>query len=277
MSKNIPLVVLLDLDGTIIGNISPQVCEWELLMQHAPKRMKQFKENLHSQLHQGLLRPHFISFIDFMKHNYNNAEIFIYTASESKWAHVIIACIEQLTGITFNRPLFTRANCIATSSDLKKSFDKVIPLMYNKLKHNYSIDTQASLKQHIIMVDNYHEVLVSGSQERRLVKCPTYSFTCFYDVLRLLDEEVVKTNYLVISETLVSYKMFPNISSSQAYSYEVFKVLYFEMLASNVKNSIKQNSIQDSFWQQLMQSMSKIDSSQFKDSTIKHINQRIKT
>lgn len=270
-----PFIVLLDMDGTIIGNISPQVCEWELISQLCPGKLKQYKDNLKTHLENGLMRPQFISFIDYIKEANQNVEVYIYTASDTKWAHVIVPCIEQVIGFKFNRPLFTRSHCIMRGTDIRKSFNNVLPIVYSKLKNTYLLASADELRPNTHMIDNFHEVLANSLDERRLLKCPTYSYTSFYDVLRLIDESVLREHYQAISKNLTSYKLFPYVSNSTPFSYEVFKALYFEILGTNVKNSIKSNSQPDMYWQTLTGFLAKSDNLPLKDSMIKYINQRI--
>lgn len=267
-----PYVFILDFDGTIIGNISPQVCEWEILSKLAPGKMKQFKDNLRSQLEQGLLRPYFSMFLDYMSHNFPNVEVFIYTASDVKWANVAISTVEQLYGIKFNRPLFTRTHCIKKNGEFRKSFDNIIPLIFNKLRQKYDTDINY-IRQNIVMIDNFHDVLIHD--DKRLIKCPTYNHVIYYDVLRLIDESLIRSHYIEISKILNDYKLFPTIPTSSPFSYEVFKALYFTELSGNIKSSIKLNSKHDTMWNILISAFSKIDHHPFKDSSIRYINQKL--
>lgn len=269
-----PLVILIDLDGTIIGNIGPQVCEWELLQRYAPHKMKQFRDNLKQHFMQGLLRPHFTTFIDYIKHHFPHAEFFVYTASETKWAHLVIPCIENITGIQFNRPIFNRTHCIEVKGEYKKSPSKLLPTIFNKMKHKYEMNSIEDFQHNLIMIDNYNVMI--KDDDNRLVLAPTYDFASFYDVLRLLDEEQLKEHYMEISPILVAYRLFPSITGT-AYSYEVFKSLFFKTLSDEIKACVRKNSVPDIFWSYLASLLTKIGASyEFKDNTIQYINNKLK-
>lgn len=271
----VPLVVLIDLDGTIIGDISPQVCEWELLQNLAPGKQKAFRDNLKTHLENGLVRPHFTTFLDFVKHHMPHTEFYVYTASDSKWAHVVIPCIEQLYGFQFNRPIFNRNHCIHINGEYRKSPEKLLPTIYSRMKQTYNMASIEDLKHNIVMIDNWNVLL--KEEQSRLIQCPTYEFASYYDVLRLLDEETLRKKYVDISAFLSTYDMFPAVSPHTAFSYEVFKALYFETLCKHIKKNIKKNIKVDTFWQTLASIMAKAGAGKesFPDSTIRYINTKL--
>lgn len=273
VSKETPIVILIDLDGTIIGNVSPQVCEWEIMTRYAPGRMKVFRDNLKINFKQGLLRPNFISFLDYVKYTYNHVEYYVYTASETKWAHVIIPCIEQEFGITFNRPIFNRNHCFVVDNEFKKSPCSLLPQIVNRLKQKYEMIAHHDVKQNIIMIDNSDVVIKKDIDT--LIMCPTYNFTIHYDVLRNIDEETLQNHYIDISKILNSYKLFPSIPSGKTFSYEVFKGLYFEALAKSIKNSIELNSLTDDFWKTLADLLTSKQSLDLSPKGIKYINNKL--
>lgn len=243
------MVVLIDLDGTIIGDISPQVCEWEILLRFAPTRLKAYKDNLRTQLKQGLMRPDLTNFMDAIKVKYPHTEFFIYTASETRWANVIIPCIENEYGIRFNRPIFNRAHCINVEYNVKKSPLSIVPQITKVLRSKYEV-LDKSIANSLLMIDNYN-VLVKN-EDHILLQCPTYEYTIHYDVLRLIDEETLRENYAEIATILKHYKLFPSHVPTEAqFSYEVFKALYFDYLGSSIKKSIKVNAQPDVFWHTL--------------------------
>lgn len=266
-----PLVILLDLDGTIIGNISPQVCEYELISMYCPSKLKQFKLNLQTQFHQGLLRPSFTSFLDALKYKFENVEFFVYTASESKWAHLVIGCIENLYGIKLNRPIFNRNHCLQTESSLKKSPRSLLPQIRKALKMKYSDEKLRGLNK-ILMIDNLNVLM--NSEDEHLILCPTYEFTCYYDVLRLINEDTLQANYMDITKVLNTYGLFPYVSPETPYSYEVFKAIYFDSLSKKIKGTIRGNSKQDTFWKLLSDLMvKKLES--VNDKVVQYINNKI--
>ena len=119
-------VFIIDLDETIIGNCIYQSQMWNI--------GKAYNININKILlsyykePSKLLRPYFIHFIKKMRELYNeNVYFYIYTASTYEWANAEIKLIEKANNIKFNRPIFTRNDCIKPKKSLYwiKSIDKI--------------------------------------------------------------------------------------------------------------------------------------------------------
>lgn len=266
-----PLIVLIDLDGTIIGDVGPQVCEWEIISKYAPGKLKSFRKNLKTHFQQGLLRPHFTTFLDYIKHRHPTTEYYVYTASEEKWANVIIPCIEQEFGIKFNRPIFNRSHCQIVDNIYKKSPESIMPQIIRGLKKSYQISHHT--KYNLIMIDNYNVMM--EDEDDILIKCPTYEYICTIDVLRNIDEDVIQEHYVEISKALEAYKMFPAEENVMKMSYDKFKALYYTHLAKQTKRALKLNAKQDNFWKIIADLLTKKSSLDLSPKGIKHINTKL--
>jgi hypothetical protein len=274
----VPNIFFIDIDGTMIGNIHPQVCEWEIVQRYGKGKMPQLRKNIMKQLENGILRPDFANFIDFLKNRYDDCHIYIYTASETKWAHFIVSCIEQLTQLKFDRPIFTRSHCSVVNKEYRKSIEHVMPIVYKTLSgtnvYGPNIASIKDVKANAVLIDNNHVL----TEANRLVFCPTYEFVDCYDVIRLVNEDVLADNYVEISTMLASYDYFPIIPDAKQFSYQVFKALYFTLIGSNIKDSVKNakhGHSKDNFWNKLGHEMHKIEYNNLKDSVIKTLNHRI--
>ena len=275
MKARRPLIVLIDIDGTLIGDISPQVCEWVVIQRFDKKKIPQFKVNLKRYLQNGLLRPDFSLFVDIMKNRYN-CEFFVYTASETKWANFLVPCIEQIIDFKFNRPIFTRKHCFVMNKEYKKSTEKLLPQIFRTLKERYEITTHDDLKSHIMMVDNTSVLL--KHEMSRLILCPTYSFIEWSDPTKLIDEQTLYDHYSEMAVLMAYYNIFPSVQSQQTLTLNQFKMMLFTSLSSNIKSTIKrQSSSKDTFWSTLGHIVSKNDFDNFKDPVIKYINEKIQT
>ena len=241
--------IFLDIDGTMIGDILPQIAEWEIINKFEKSKMTSFKKNLKIQLQNGLLRPNLTSFIDTMKAN-NDCEFFIYTASNSEWAHFIIGVIENTIGFKFNRPLFTRDYCFASKHSQKNLYD-VCNIAFNKKRNVYiekKIKSAKEFFQKSILIDNNH--VLPKQEQTKLILCPTYNYKDIYDVTRLLSENTLTSNYLEISRILYHCDLFPKVDSSH-FSFPVFKSIYFSHLGNAIKDGVKNKQSKDTFWETL--------------------------
>lgn len=268
-----PFCYFFDIDGTIIGDISMQVYEWDIVSKYDASKMQQFKKNVCGQLSNGVLRPGLSTFLDFLKqrHVHEGCEFFIYTASDTKWANFIVSCIETVIGQKFNRPLFTRPQCIQQSDfSFSKSLNKIFPAVLKKLKQQYGVEiSQNDLKSRFVLFDN--NKVLGKAEESKLVLCPSYVYTDVSDILRLLPEEVMQKHFLAISSTLQSHGMFPTLDHGTLLSYQVFKAIYFSYLGKQVKDKIKNNQPKDAYWSDLGNLMYTLPVL-LKDSNIKTIN-----
>lgn len=230
-----------DIDGTMIGDILPQLAEWEIINKFEKSKLNIYKKNLQTQLENGILRPHLASFIDTIKTKNTDCEIFIYTASDGKWANFIVAIIEKIISRKFNRPLFTRKHCVLKKNGYQKSIRRIEKF----IKKSSGGDV---FSQSILFDNNF---VLMKQEEQRLYICPTYNYKDVYDVTRLLSENVLYENYYEIAKILSTYGLFPDFDSlkHQNFSYNVFKSLYFSFIGNNIRENLKNNlMIKDNFW-----------------------------
>jgi hypothetical protein len=274
---HLPIVIYLDLDGTIIGDITPQVTEWELLSRFCPKQVKQFKDNLKSDLAMGIMRSNLSKAIIAIKNMYPNAEFFIYTASEGTWANTIIPCVEAATNITFNRPILSRKNCIQTS--FEKSLRLIAPIIYRRLKPKYpALSSAEQLYQNSFLVDNT-DVLIDGEQQRCL-QCPTFEGIYWPDLLRHIPIDDQKKRYVEISIMLRSVNLYPKISSKEHFSFEEFRAAYYSALADKIKQTHRERKNHecksDNLWLALAKILinARLDKG-FTDSTCKYMKKKL--
>eukprot|EP00960_Hanusia_phi_P055847 763077-Hanusia_phi.AAC.5 len=83
-----------------------------------------------------LVRPHFCEFIKTARARFADVMIFVYTASEKNWASKEIGWIEKQCGISFDRPIFSREDCIQEiGSGSTKSVLKIFPKLKKATKN----------------------------------------------------------------------------------------------------------------------------------------------
>lgn len=275
----IPYVIFIDLDGTIVGNVTNLVSEWELILQYNKSKQKEFKRALVKKLRQGMLRENLADFCGMVQRHYRCVEFFIYTASETKWANFLVNSIEEATGLTFQRPILTRKNCIERNSDYKKSIDHVMPIVMKKLKRIYPKLTKVSqLKHKTCLIDN-NDVMVEKERDR-VIRCPTYDFIEFYDIFGRIGLECFEddSDCSELAKNISRYGLFPSMTlKSPRLSFSIFRYYYYDQLCENMRKSLKQNQnpSKDRFWTHLAHAMTKQKTSKLDPYSLKKIMNRI--
>ena len=237
-----PRILLLDMDGTMIGKITPQVCEYEVILTTDEKKLKSMKADLVERLKQGIIRPYLASLCRLVAAGeLTNVELFVYTASETRWAHFLIPCIEEALGFRFNRPFFTRDHCVAVGSEYKKAFELVAPAVFRKLRGKYALANFRQTADNMALIDNNPTVLLYPNIDgRKTVKCPTYNFAYYYDVLARLPAHTVHESFAELVPVLALNDMFPDVPPRQVEDVHHFLLLYFQKMNENVRTSWKE-------------------------------------
>ena len=186
-----PPVMLIDIDNTIIGNITPQIIEYSYISsleksKEFYRRRKDFIERLKDHLSTtGLMRPGFADFCLTCKDN--GIPILLYTASEDKWAKFLMPRIQAAVNVILERRtgstrtikfagMFTRYNSLVQTPgklNQQKSLDKISKRLLLKLKKKNLVGQQESIAKILkrtILIDNIprnlkeddHQVLVKS-------------------------------------------------------------------------------------------------------------------
>jgi hydroxymethylpyrimidine pyrophosphatase-like HAD family hydrolase len=263
---NVPLVILLDIDGTLIGDISPQVIMYEL-----KKRLKlpYNAKNLHEQLNSGIIRPHFKSFFNDLK-DYG-VEFFIYTASEKKWAEHIVKQIEATSGVKFNRPLFTRNNCQLVNGEYKKSIAHVLPSVVKCLKKKYNNLTVASLRNMVMAIDNNN--VYSSVDRKNLVLCDTYPYSSPENIPLYINRSLFDKHSSVIMNLLSSY--YPSIKYTTSYMKfeKQYYIYYVQMLDKTLK--LKSVTSLDTLFKTIRNFIINKNISTFNENVVQYLNTKL--
>jgi hypothetical protein len=242
MSDQKPLVVLLDLDGTLAGRVTSVLCEYDVYKSMSllgrPRGMpKHIRDSIVSRLRYGIIRPYVFDFCRGVADMGVGIELFVFTASENTWANFFVPCMESALGVRFNRPIFTRNHCVINQIPVPsgggggappegrkhqksvfmgggvsvlKSISKLRPLIARALRGRYpGLRSPEDLVDRVILVDNTPHVMVDPRESKRLVVCPTYDYTYVYDVLAHLPVDVLHAHFAKLVPVLQRNGMFP--------------------------------------------------------------------
>jgi hypothetical protein len=260
----IPYIFIFDIDGTLIGDITPQVMIYDIveeIRKHNSKEKIKI-DDIHYKLKNGILRPHFINFINDIKKHYYPAEFFIYTASQKKWAEQLIKYIEGAIDIKFNRPIFTRNDCMYINGELKKSISRIKGKIQNSLKKKYET---VNLNDRILMIDNSRVFQVNDTN---IVYCPTYKFKYPENIPNIISRNIYEKYFKVIYENISKYSLTIPFTSS----YLKFQKYYYQ---NYIREIFNMNKSDDKFWLILKEILISKNIRTFDENSIKYINNKL--
>lgn len=233
-----PLVFIIDIDGTLIGNISPQLCIYELKQtSHLPLRYS-FKDLFHS-FDQGLLRPYFDTFYKSIKRRLPNAEFYVYTASDDRWGLFITGALEKHLGIRFNRPIFTRKHCHSNGGSITKSISNILPTIRRSLSRKYG--KNIDLTSRVMVIDN--SCVFPPDEKPQHMVCPSYSCSVPENLPALIDERAYTQHRATIEQMI--HKYIPSLSSTSMPCYKSFQLAYYTYYVNALRQQCTRG---DRFW-----------------------------
>lgn len=273
MSDKKPLIIIIDIDGTIIGDIRPQVLLYEI--NYAIKKIdKKFNilnnKDFDNKLEKGIIRPYFAKCLKKLKEQNDNIEYFIYTASDKKWATFLVPHIEKIIDIKINRPIFTREHCDSINNSLQKSLTKVTPSIIKTLKKKYKSLNKNNIENHILIIENAH--VYESKDISKIIICPTYDYKYPENIPAIITENIFNKYSQIIIKNINKYISLPSIND-----YIEFQRLYYTYYIQYISSSSKSNNIQlnDKFFLYLSNIIIYKHISIFTPNNIKYISNKI--
>lgn len=202
--NKIPHIFIFDIDNCIIGKVDYIVSEWiiyETIDNIVPNNVNKLDHNkchFVDDMHNGLLRPYVIDFIKYIKHNFKNCELFIYTNSSYGWTNeVLVKNIEKASNIKFNKPYFTRENSIMCKKSLSKIYKNIISVLKKKY-NNKLLDKNLTniINNKLIFIDNIKDN--TSTHINRQLTCPYYNNIVYRDtyenMLKIFGIDIMNTD-----------------------------------------------------------------------------------
>lgn len=245
-------IFILDLDGTIIGDCK-YLCELYNLGNILKKSnfCKNILQKAYNSEKSKLIRPYFLYFYKNIKKIFPNSKFYIYTASCKKWAYKEISIIEKQNNIKFNRPIYTRDDCILKNNGERKK--SIIKILKNKYKN-----------EEIIIIDNNNNYIDNTD---KIIKCPTYNYQLFYNLWDYIPNKINSKELKTYIEYLINNKLlspFNNNSNNIRTKIKAYKWLYKQCNTININK--------DYFWKKITKIIIKNDIKNFDKNIIKQIN-----
>tara|TARA_Y100000389_G_scaffold50722_1_gene46426 strand:+ start:10843 stop:11688 length:846 start_codon:yes stop_codon:yes gene_type:complete len=268
-------ILILDLDNTIIGDITYPAILSHLYLQIKKQKIKIFNiDKKISKLYTEdslVIRPFFTQFIKNLLDRIPSLLIFIYTASEKKWAHKEVSWIEKNCNLKFQRPIFTRDHCIKKGVTYVKSISKIFPIISQRFK-DVSIDNIFIIDNNDVFTDCKHKFTI----------CPHYNYIYFLEIWSYIPKELLKNT--IIHSYLINFIKSNHVNpcSSHILSFkgrEDLKSRYHEWLYKKY-NEIHKNNIvytKDIYWKLVYTLMKKNQVTNFHDNNFKTFKSKLQS
>ena len=266
--SELELIIILDLDGTIIGNCSFQADLYNLQLIQKNNKIKLINNyNLQKSysINSKLIRPNFLYFYKKIKHLYPKCFIYIYTASEKKWAYKEIEYIEKNLQIKFNRPIFTRDDCVLNSNnEYKKLVKKILPKIIKNLQNKNNIEDK------LLIIDNNNTFI---DYLNNFILCKTYDYTYFLDLWKNINYDYYinnnlkkYVNKLIKNKKIYKYMYHDDISN-------IKKELIYKWKYKKYKKNNKQNNyeLNDIFFEKITNEIINNKFNKFNNDTITYL------
>lgn len=265
------VVFILDLDGTIIGDCvyQAEIYKIGLILSKLGIKVKinEILNNFYMEKSR-LVRPYFTYFIRTMKELFPTISFYIYTASEKRWAEKEVGIIEKALDIKFNRPIFTRNDCIETyvengeRIDYKKSVEAIRRRMRIKDKN-----------PEIVIIDD-KDVYIDNND--KLIRCMLYNYRYFCNYWEYIPIEKIDNKVFLryLKSLIDSKRLNPSynpVTMKQSMNY--YKWLYEKTTEINRKNNKRYKD--DNFWLRLTKIITDNKINIFNQTTIKFIEKSL--
>jgi len=272
---DLPLVIVLDIDGTLIGDIRPQLSLYEIDAAITTKNKKHHlvtsKSLQYSLKYEGIVRPYAIKFIKSMKQHYPQSQFFIYTASEKKWANFLITQLEKAHKVKFHRPLFTRDNCTFVNNEHMKFVSSISPTILKSLKRQYPRLSMRDLDNRMLVIDNNMSIFGPNDQSK-VIMCPTYDYKAPENVPGYISKYMYDAYQTEIVNALSKYVTLYNVKNYLDFQRQ-FYTFYVQYLTTIEKYNSSQ--MHDRFFYVLWNVMTKNNISNFSPKVVQYISNKV--
>lgn len=195
----LPVVVIFDVDGTLLGDVEPLLTFW-----HCMKDILHFDDvqaRIKSCMMRGFIRPGLRELMNALTKKYQHVEFFIYSSGREEWLDIVIPCIEDILGVSFNRPFFGRSSCIIGYKMIDLIALNILRVIKSKYRGNYSQD---GIRNMTVIFDDNPQVFDDMHDFVRIIKCPTFKSRIHIDVVEELGEELCKSHFEHLSRSVLS-------------------------------------------------------------------------
>ena len=256
MKKTLPLILIFDIDQTLIGHPSTYENEYEFCKRFNIKMSDDVEEVFKS----NYIRKDFVNFINFMIKKYKKVEIFLYSNSPINRCNYLHEIFRNITKLNI-RKTYNISNSIYAFKCLLNIYDDIIDIL--KL-HKYK---DIILQNNIIFIDNLPDNL--SDFKNKQILCNDYEYRYDYDLQEKL-KNVYNIDILKNKEYLKYVYQYYDPNSND-YNHN-------DLILFNLKKSLsilEMENNNDNFFSKLIDIINKHNFKKFNDNNIQIINREI--
>jgi hypothetical protein len=276
MDKKLPIIFILDLDRTLIGDpkhilaykntiefIKNAKLSGKISDEEIPSAELNAIPNWRELFTPEMYRPGLKTFLEDVKKFFGTAEFFIYSAGTKEYVADIISILEKTLDVKFNRPLFSRTECPTDEQNhytksILTQFPKMIKALSKLEKYdaiNLEEYTEEIMENRVVFLDDIDFV---WDRKEKLVKAPAYNYTPMFDVddrlLRMIFRTPIIQEYLRSSNANQTIY----IHDKEAFNYDDYRMNYHIFMANIYREQSMTNRKahdEDDFFARLVKAM----------------------
>jgi len=272
MVDKLPVIFILDLDRTIIGDPG-HILDYQATIEFIKQARLSNKitaDELSDAEFKALpswkdlfvpefFRPGLKDALENIRKNYPTSEFFIYSAGNPEYVKSMVDIVEKHIDFKFNRPLFSRTECPTNEAN---QYSKSIVARYPKIiqtlsqleryqKINLYEVSEEIMENRLIFIDDVDFI---WDRKEKWIQCPAYNYKPMFDIddkiLRLIHRLPIVQEYLRSSKA--SQTLY--IHEQKDFSYDEYRMNYHLFMANlfrehNINN--RTEFIKDTFMSRL--------------------------
>jgi hypothetical protein len=199
-------------------------------------------------------------------------ELFVYTASEKTWAELVIKCVESITGVRFNRPIFSRNFCVLQDREYKKGISFIQPSISKCLKKKYGVTFgKKELSERILIIDNNN--VYQSADVKNILVCPTYNYKVPENTLAPIRLDTFRRTHSIINSVLRKYIPISGTTDFNQFQRE-FYIYYVNFISTCSKKNGRY--VHDKFWLYMKDALLGGNVTSFDNRNVKYITNLVR-
>ncbi len=261
MSSKLPIIFILDIDNTLIGNSSEIIKYNDLLtyIKTACIRSKLDKDDSICikkwtyKIVDNFYRPYLNDFFTGLKEINKNIEFFVFSLGTFEYVKDMVSLIEdKLDGITINKPYFTREKSFINDKySYVKDINVYESVIIDKLKNKYpniSKNSKKIFEERTIIIDD----IAIWDDDYRHIKINPYEF------YPIIEYDIHLLEFIYKNDSLYNYVINTKcLNIERGNTFQDFLMNYHIYMTNlyNTYNKSNETELKDNIFKKLLESL----------------------